>query len=355
MDFEVNILKISDRFNTIKTSIKTEEATKTSLVLPFLNLLGYDIFDPTVIVPEFTADIGRKKGEKVDYAVMINNKPLILIEVKQCNEKLDRHKTQLERYFTVTESKFAILTNGFEYRFYSDLDKPNVMDIRPFLSINLLNIAQKDIKELEKFRFEKFDIDNILSMAGDKRNIRQIKEIFKNEITNPSDEFVKFFASKITNKPLRQNIIGEFHEYTKKALTEFINENISKKINSLSEKLIEESEEQGEDEIQEQKTKDKRQIVTTQEELEGFYIVKSILADTIELKRIAQRDTLSYFGILLDDNNRKWIARLYFNYSNKYIEIRTGEKSSEKYLLNKIEDIYLYKEKLHEAINIVNQ
>jgi len=343
------IQNLTDKINKTREQVTTEEATKTSFVLPFLNILGYDVFDPTIVVPEFTADIGRKKGEKVDYAIMINNKPLILIEVKPHTEKLDRHKTQLERYFTVTDSKFAILTNGIEYWFYSDLEKPNVMDKAPFLTINMLELKSRDIKELEKFKYDNLDIDNILSMAGARKYISIIKDIFKQEVKEPSDDFVRFFASQIVSKPLRQNIIDEFHNYTKRALSEIINDLVSEKITSLSNKLNEDNNSQTDEEGTEEKDNG---IVTTEEETEGYFIIKSILASEVELSRIAPRDTKSYFGVLLDDNNRKWIARLHFNYSNKYIEIRTGDKSSEKYSIDKVEDIYNYKKQLIDAVKL---
>ena len=353
MDFEAALISLTEKINKTKENVITEEATKTSYILPFLNILGYDVFDPTVVVPEFTADIGKKKNEKVDFAIMVDGKPLILIEAKPHTEPLDRHKTQLERYFTVTDSKFAILTNGIEYRFYSDLEKPNVMDKNPFLTINLLDLKDRDIKELEKFKAENFNIDNILSMAGKKKYINGIKNILKEEINNPNDDFVRVFASKLTSKPLRQHVIDEFRGYIKQAFNETINDLVSNKINALKEKLNSENYENEEVENEKEHEKDNG-IVTTEEELEGYYIVKSIFAEVIDdLNRIAQRDTKSYFGILLDDNNRKWLVRLHFNYSNKYIEIRTGEKQSEKFLINSLNDIYNYKDKILNTLKIV--
>ena len=353
MEFESQIEKLADKVKKNKDSVNTEEATKTSFILPLLNILGFDIFDPNIVIPEFTADIGKKKGEKVDYAIVINEKPIILIEAKAHTEKLDRHKTQLERYFTVTDSKFAILTNGIEYLFYSDLAKPNVMDEKPFLSINMLKLKSRDIKELEKFKFENFDIENILNMAGVQKYVSAIKDIFQNEVKNPSDEFVKLFASQIVSKPLRQNVIDEFKIYVKQSFSEIITDLVSQKINSLNDKLSEETEVSSET-LPNQKD-DNNGIVTTEEELEGYFIVKSILAQSIELKRVAQRDTKSYFGILLDDNNRKWIARLHFNYSIKYIEIRKDDKTGVKYQLESIEDIYKYKEELIKAIEFLTK
>jgi hypothetical protein len=356
MDFEIALSNLAEKIKNTKDKILTEEATKTSYILPFLNILGYDVFDPTIVVPEFTADIGRKKNEKVDYAIMVNDKPLILIEAKSHTETLDRHKTQLERYFTVTESKFAVLTNGIEYRFYSDLEKPNIMDKSPFLTINLLNLKDRDIKELEKFKAENFNIENILSMAGRKKYINGIKNILKGEMQNPSDDFIRIFAGKLTNKPLRQQVIEEFRGYVKQALNETINDLVNDKINALKEKLNNENSPENIEEINEYSKQNKDNgIVTTEEELEGYYIVKSIFAKVIDLNRIAQRDTKSYFGILLDDNNRKWLVRLHFNYSNKYIEIRTGEKESEKFLLNTLNDIYNYEDMILNTLKVVEE
>jgi len=353
MEFESQIQKLSDRIEKNKENVTTEEATKTSFILPLLNILGFDIFDPNIVIPEFTADIGKKKGEKVDYAIVINGKPIILIEAKNHTEDLDRHKSQLERYFTVTDSKFAILSNGVEYHFYSDLAKPNVMDDKPFLSLNMLELKTRDIKELEKFKFENFDVENILNMAGVQKYVSAVKEIFQDEIKNPSDEFVKLFASRIISKQLRQNVLDEFRGYVKQAFSETITDLVAKKIHSLNDSLIKENEEAVEENTSQ--VKNDKGIVTTDEEREGYFIVKSILAESIELQRIAERDTKSYFGILLDDNNRKWIARLHFNFSVKYIEIREDDKSGKKYQLEKIEDIYKYRNEILKAITFLDK
>jgi len=351
MDFKVAIENIAQRIRTLKDKVSTEEATKTSFILPMLSALGYDIFDPTVVVPEYTADIGRKKGEKVDYAILKEEKPLILIEAKPHTESLDRHKTQLERYFTVTDCKFAILTNGIEYRFYSDIEKPNVMDQTPFLVIDILNLKERTIKQLEKFSSESLDIDNILEMAGNKKYVNGIKDIFKKEAAAPSDEMARFFGSQLTDKAMRQNIIDEFKIYTKQAFSEIVNDLVNDRINSIKTKLAEEN-----NSIDSEKTTETDEndngIITTQEELEGFFIVKSILAEVLPLERVTARDTKSYFGVLLDNNNRKWICRLHFNSkANKYIGIHIEDKKEDKILLENIEDIYKHKDKLRKVIN----
>lgn len=123
--FKEDLKFLSNRVSTLKESIGTEEATKTSLIMPFFQLLGYDVFNPTEFVPEFTADVGIKKGEKVDYAIILDSIPVMLVEAKSIKEKLTKHDSQLFRYFGTTTSRFGILTNGEEYKFFTDLDEPN--------------------------------------------------------------------------------------------------------------------------------------------------------------------------------------------------------------------------------------
>ncbi len=105
MDFIDEVKQFAGRIAKMKDSIQTEEATKTSMIMPFFRLLGYDVFNPLEFVPEYTADVGIKKGEKVDYAIMNEDgKPLILIEAKWCGENLDKHASQLFCYFATTSA-----------------------------------------------------------------------------------------------------------------------------------------------------------------------------------------------------------------------------------------------------------
>ncbi|MFW3412329.1 type I restriction endonuclease [Aliarcobacter butzleri] len=348
MELVEKIKELSQRVSSLKDNVLTEEATKHSFIMPFISALGYDIFNPTVVIPEFTADISKKKNEKVDYAIMYNNQPLILIEAKSHTENLDIHATQLERYFTVTECRFAILTNGIEYRFFTDLEKPNKMDTTPFFTFNILNIKDRDLKELEKFISSNLDIDKILASAENKKYVSAIKNIFKEEVKNPSEDFVRLFASRLTDKPLRQNIMDEFKGYVKTAFSEIVTDMAQDKINSLKSKLTVEIDGNNEEA---EKTEEDNGIITTEEEIQGFFIVKSILAEKIDLDRIAARDTKSYFGILLDDNNRKWIARLYFNTKQKYLSLHIEDKQEEKYPIEKLQDIYNFKDKLVNVID----
>lgn len=344
MSFEAELLKLSERIKEIKDKVLTEEATKQSFVMPFLKILGYDIFNPEEVIPEFTADIGRKKGEKVDYAILKDGKPLILIEVKNHTEKLDNHTNQLVRYFTVTDAKFGILTNGIEYRFFSDLDEKNKMDDKPFLVINLEDLREKDIKELEKFAKENLDVENILSMASRQKNIREIQQIFREETQNPSDEFVKFFASRIKKGRITKNVIEEFRGYVKTAFNDLINELATEKINTLKKHLESQS-------LEETEQEEDRGIVTTEEELQAFYIVKSIAAEITNPANITAKDTKSYFNVLYKGNTRKWICRFYFNSQRKkYLGLHVADKEEKRVQISSPEDIYSYKKEIQEII-----
>ena len=197
MEFNEQIKQFSERVAMLKDTISTEEATKMSLVVPMFQILGYDVFNPLEFCPEYTADVGIKKGEKVDYAILEEGQPNILIECKSCSEQIDKHSSQLFRYFGTTPAKFGILTNGIIYRFYTDLEESNKMDLVPFLEINMLSIKDSSISELKKFCKDNFDKDKIFSTAEELKYSSLIKNILSSEFENPSEEFVRFILSGI--------------------------------------------------------------------------------------------------------------------------------------------------------------
>ena len=219
MDFKDQITNFAERVNKSKDHIKTEEATKNALIMPFIQTLGYDIFNPAEVVPEFVADIGVKKGEKVDYAIIQDGKPVIIIECKCLGEDLELHTTQLFRYFTAVDARFALLTNGIRYQFYADLDKENKMDEKPFLDFNITEISDADINELKKFHKSYFDIDEILDTAFELKTSNEIKVILKDEFKTPNDDFVRFFVKRIYPGKATERIIEGFRKIIKKSAT----------------------------------------------------------------------------------------------------------------------------------------
>lgn len=341
---ETKIRQVGERIKSMKDKILTEEATKHSFVMPFLSALGYDVFDPTVIVPEFTSDIGTKKGEKVDYAILRDGKPIMIVEVKNHTEKLDNHNNQLIRYFHVTDCKFAILTNGIEYRFFSDIEETNKMDKSPFLIINLESVRDRDMKELTKFAKDILDTDAILQMANVRKYHRDIQAIFKTEIETPSDEFVKFFARKVTDKMMTAPIVDEFRTYIKKSFAEVLSDIANDKIQAIQSNLSTTTTHEIDFETTGQE--EKQLPETTEEELDGFYIVRSIVGEVIGFQNISFKDTVNYFNILYQGKPTKWICRLYFNGKQKTIAFPDDKGAENKIPIDTIDSIYNFRQEL---------
>ena len=305
MDFKDSIKQLSDRVLKLKDSIQTEEATKNAFIMPFINALGYDVFNPLEVVPEMTCDIAMKKGEKIDYAVMKDGTPILLIECKHWAQDLSLHDNQLIRYFNVSEAKFGLLTNGIIYRFYTDLIEPNKMDSKPFLEVDITDIKDAQIEELKKFHKSYFDVENVLSSASELKYTGELKAIIANEFANPSADFVKFFAKQVYDGMITSKLLEQFTMLTKKSISTYINDLISDRLKSAlkTEVAQEQQEMHSETEPSTVESKDDK-IVTTEEEIESYLVVKSILRPLVDISRIVYRDAQTYFAILLDDNNQ---------------------------------------------------
>ncbi|QPH37842.1 type I restriction endonuclease [Pedobacter endophyticus] len=351
MDLKIKLEQLHQRVVGLKDQIDTEEATKNAFVMPFIQILGYDIFNPTEVIPEHICDIGTKKGEKVDYVIRKNNEPILIFECKHWKESADAHNSQLHRYYHVSKARFGVLTNGTVYNFYADLEKPNIMDEKPFLTLDIEDLKDNAIKILESFTKTGYNLETILDSAEGLKYIKAIRKEFEKEIESPSDEMVKLLVGRFFDKPLTASRMSAFKEYTKKALTLSINESISDRLKSalnISEKPV------GQTEVKAQPIDDNNEskVHTTDEELEAFQIVKAILREKIPATRIAARDTQSYFGVLLDDNNRKPICRFHFNTANKYLEtFSNGKGAGERNQIANLDDLYEYRNQLHETIN----
>ena len=348
MDFRDQIKNLGDRIDKLKNQIATEEATKNAFIMPFIQTLGYDVFNPLEIVPEYITDIGTKKGEKIDYAIFKDEKPTILIECKHWAQNLNLHDGQLLRYFHVSKAKFGILTNGINYRFYSDLVEQNKMDEKPFLEFNINEIKENQIDELKKFHKSYFDVDSIVNTASELKYMNELKHILQSEFIQPSPEFVKLFAKQVYPSVVTAKVLEQFTNLTKKAIQNYINDIITERLKTA---LSKENEKIIAEEKNEEIENNTPRVVTTEEEIEGFMIVKTILRQSINANRITYRDNQSYFTILLDDNNRKTICRLYFNSTKKYLVTLDEQKKEIKNELNTIDDIFGYSNLLIETVN----
>lgn len=343
MEFYDSIKQFSSRVSSLKDTITTEEATKMSLIVPMFQLLGYDVFNPLEFCPEFTADVGIKKGEKVDYAILDNGQPTILIECKSCSESLDKHSSQLFRYFGTTPAKFGILTNGIVYQFYTDLEEANKMDLVPFLEIDMLSLRDSSINELKKFCKESFDKDKIFSTAEELKYTSLIKGVLAVQSETPSEDFVRFFLNRIYDGQKTQRVIEKFIPLVKKAFSSYINEIVNSKISSALTKDPDESTAPAEEAVT---SEPESKIVTTADEMEALYIIRGLLAGTVPVEDIVQRDTESYFGVLYKDNNRKPICRLNLDRKNKQLFIPDENKHFTRYIIESLNDIYNYKDEL---------
>lgn len=229
MDFVDKIRSLGDKVTRLKDSIKTEEATKNAFIMPFISALDYDVFDPLEVIPEFVADLGIKKGEKIDYCILKDRKPIIIIECKHWRENLNDHNNQLHRYFYATSAKFAVLTNGIRYRFYTDSENTNKMDDKPFWEFEINHLSNKDISELENYRKLNFDVRQIFSTALDLKISNQVRQVMIKELNDPSDNFVKFFARQIHSGTLTKRIINQYKGIIKKSLNQLISEPVQEK------------------------------------------------------------------------------------------------------------------------------
>jgi hypothetical protein len=344
-----SIQQLAKTYTEHKDAIQTEEATKNALIMPFIAALGYNVFDPSEVIPEFTADIGLKKGEKVDYAIIKDKKPIMLIEAKWCGETLNVSKEgQLLRYFNVTPASVGILTNGCEYRFYTDLNQANIMDQRPFLQFNICDINDQIVRELKKFAKAAFDIDEIMSTASELKYTGAMKTYLAEQLAEPAEDFVRYMAKQVFEGILTEKAREKFKIITKKAFTQFISDRVSDRLSSaLSE---EKAAVQPIEELVPEEEKNKVNI--TPEEIDAYNIVKSILRQKIDAKRIAIKDSIGYCSILFNGNIRKPLCRFYFsNPTKKMIGLFDLEKKESKNSIDSIDDIYKYSDLILGTLN----
>lgn len=353
MDLIDQLRALATRIAASKDIIQTEEATKNAMIMPFIQLLGYNVFDPMEVTPELIADIGTKKGEKVDYAVLREGKPIMLFECKRSGGDLHiNHASQLFRYFHVTAARFGVLTNGLTYKFFTDLEQPNKMDEKPFFEFNILDFKERDVDELKKFAKTMFDVDTILTTANDLKYTRVIQNKLAEWMTSPSEDFVKLLSADLLGgKRFTPIVKDQFTILTKRAFDQLLGERINDRLKGAM--TFESSAPQEQAPVMPPDGADEALIVTTAEEIEGLHIVRAILRDVVNPRRIVMRDSQSYCAILLDDNNRKPVCRLRFNNLQKLaLGLFNDKKEEEKVALTDLDDLYKYAAQLKATVSL---
>ena len=357
MDFIDELRQFSTRAAKIKDLLLTEEATKNSLVLPFFQLLGYNVFDPLEFVPEYAASFGVKKDARVDYAIIVDDAPTILIECKPCNEGLDKHTGQLYPYYAATSSaKFGILTNGIVYMFFTDLNESNVMDTDPFLVFDILHINENLVPELKRFAKKTLDIGGAYSAAAELKYMGKIKNLLHILRTEPSENLVKFFMSEVYSGKRNQKAIDMFRPILRRGFVQYIEDAISETLKTAMNRQA-----GGQSLASSDANKDSAAALAdgddidddgspmTMEEFEAFIIVKSILNDMVDVNRLAYRHTKDYMAILLDDNRNKRVCRFWFNKEQKYITTPDENKKPVRHDIAVLNDIHKYADFIREV------
>lgn len=344
MDFGTKIEELSKRSQAASKKALTEEATKTSVVLPFIQALGFDPFSLDEVVPEFIADVGLKKGEKVDFALKIGGVTTILIEVKPISMTLGSAQfSQLYRYFAVTDAKLAILTNGREAWFFSDIDDQNKMDKKPFFKFDFQSFNADDIDELSRFQKDIFSIESILEAASALKYTSKAANYLKSQLLDPEDEFIKAVGRKIHDGTLTKAVIEQLRPAIQSALDLIIRDRIQDKL-SITFRTDSKSDEVEGKSVEQALDSD---IVTTEEEIQAFMIVRAIAARNIPIERVTMRDAKTYCSVFVDDNNRKPLVRFYFNAKSKNVlGIFDAEKSEQKFEIESIDRIYDYADQI---------
>lgn len=342
MDFKDNVLRLSERIKVQREAVKTEEATKTSFIMPLIAALGYDIFDPFEVIPEMDCDLA-KRGDKIDYAIQKDGKTIILIECKHCTSNLNLHDTQLAKYYAASNARFGILTNGVEYRFYADLDKNNIMDEKPFLVVDMLDLTDESLEQLEKFHKTNFNEGDIMGTAQDLKYSTEIKQAIKEELGNPSWDFVRFFAKKTYQWSFGQKAFEQFVPIVKDSFASIINDIIQERLVTAS-KIDKKEAKQG---INLDCNTD--EVITTEEELEAYNLIKNILSNVAPADKIVYDDFKSYLVVSVL-RRPYWVCRLHFGYKKKSIGFPIeGYKGEKQVEIKAIEDISNYSDYLIKA------
>jgi hypothetical protein len=351
MDFIDQIRSLASRIANTKDVIQTEEATKNAMVMPFIQLLGYNVFDPLEVTPELVADVGTKKGEKVDYAILKDGKPIILFECKKCGGDLSiNHASQLFRYFHVTEARFGVLTNGLVYRFFTDLEQPNKMDEKPFLEFNILDFKEQDVEELKKFAKVTFDVDEILATANELKYTRAIQNLLADWMENPAEDFVRCVTSELLNgRRFTPAVKEQFTQITKRAFKQLIGARINERLRVAMTPEVSATKETANDSDVPAVEPETVAVETSLQEIEGFHIVRAILRDLVPSRRIFMRDAQTYCAVLFDDNNRKPICRLRFNNPERLVLGLLNGKDEEKFTIADPDEIYNYADQIKGA------
>lgn len=362
MDLKEELNKIAKRIDSEEKREKylTEAATTMGLVVPFIRALGYDVYDVNEVCPEYVATSSDKKDQRVDYAILKDGTPIILIECKALGTPLEQGQAdQLRKYFGKGNFKapVAILTDGNIYKFYTDLVKENVMDKSPYMTFTLLKMSDRLIPEIQKLSKESFNPDEAVSAAEKLKYTGIFKKFFDENVENPQDDLVKFFIKKSDyGSNVTSKLVEKFRPILKDAINGYIIDRINEKFSQALENTKKDEEKRAAEAEEREAAADQDRVVTTDIELNGFYIVKAILASVVPAEKIAMRDKKTRFLVLFDDNIQKPIVKFYFDDPDHLsVELVNDDKTGDKHEIEKLDDLYKFADQMkHRALSYMN-
>ena len=330
MGLSDDLRRLAEQVRKRQAHIHGEEATKNALILPFLGVLGYDVFDPTEVQPEYTSEMGKRRGgppEKVDYAIHLGAIPVMFVECKAADVEPNQHGGQLARYFNATPSvKVAVVTNGARYLFYTDLEEQNIMGDKPFFEFDVLGFSDRDAETLEAFSKSKFDPTTVRSRAEDIIYTGKLTTYVNELLRNPSDAFTRFILREIeiTTGNLTAKRVEKFVPIVKKAIQSTLLDMATRSIKLGADESTlppstgrtRRSVRSGTDHADSRPIP--RAIVTTPEELEAFEIVRRLCGDSTfaEKHPVGYKDAVNYFGVNIG-GPKKWFLRLFLDGKRK--------------------------------------
>ena len=368
MTLKTDIQELAKAVPDFRDVLTSEQATKQALVVPFIKALGYNVYDPREVVPEYVADLGTKRGEKVDYAIMKDSVPVILIECKSITDKLNGStvKSQLFRYFVATSKvRLGLLTNGVKYQFFSDLDNQNVMDLTPFLEVDLENLTDSDMDRLERF-VKGFDVAATVEEAARIRQIDLIKALLCRQLIEPDDEFVDWVQQQLYPDEAIVPFMSKFPETVREALRDFVNDkihetlpvaqNLTRPEKDQDIEMSDDADETGSTKLQWLSDyippdKQKGDLV------EAIGLLQGILKDMIDLNRVQVKCGVStYVSMQRDGRRNEPICRIWFGNNGKsgfgYFDGSRNENGRAKPVevpIDQPADILQYREQIQAA------
>lgn len=318
--------------------VRNEESVKTSIVLPFLCKLGYDVFNPKIVIPEYTADQSTKNGEKVDYCINdVDSNPICIIECKKRNEDLNTHNTQLERYFCFVNCKISILTNGEFFMFYTDYENRNLMDKIPFLELDINKPTNEALEFLKLLNRETYNKSLVYKTAKKYYKDKENRRLLYNMLDEMDSDFCTFLSNKFSIYQTEEEIRKMFSDNIDSYVTERYHKIKKQKENTIV------------------STNKQKGIVTTNEEINSFNRIVDILKyHDLDYNKISYKDVKSYFAVLYSDNTRKPICRFYLDGKIKYIGVFDDFKNETKHVIKNNEDILMFTHRIVNTFKIYN-